>query len=446
MEEQLDDLNKEHGDIYVWRMGTQVMVFLHSYEMCKEAFARQEFTHRPDWLFFNPSNEKVALGVGGSNGPHWHTNRRFTLRQLKNQGMGKSTLVSGIHEQANMLIGKFQEQAGKSAAVPYAIRVAVVNVIWHMVASITYDVDDPKLKEFMQLMDDFGEMTYYSTFLDIFPWLRNIPGFLKNRLFALDQVEITDQKFMNYFYEVIKEHKSSLDPENPRDLIDSYLLDTEGMEQEEVIRSDKDLALLIFDLFFAGSETTYSTLTFAMYYLAAFPEAQRKLQEEIDRALPGDVLPTLEDRASLPYLEAVLHEVLRMTSLVPGGVQHCANRDTHFAGYTIPKGSIINTAAASIHYDSRYWDRPESFLPERWLDEEGKFCAKKEGFLPFGVGKRVCLGESLARMELFILAVAVFKNFTISPPPGTLLDVTPSPTQPMFHVPRKQDIYVTARK
>lgn len=61
--------------------------------------------------------------------------------------------------------------------------------------------------------------------------------------------------------------------------------------------ADKDLALLIFDLFFAGSETTYSTLTFAMYYLAAFPEAQRKLQEEIDRALPGDVLPTLEDRA-----------------------------------------------------------------------------------------------------------------------------------------------------
>ncbi|XP_047471897.1 cytochrome P450 2L1-like [Penaeus chinensis] len=445
MEEQLVDLNKEHGDIYIWRIGTQVMVFLHSYEMCKEAFARQEFTNRPDWSLFN-SNEKVALGVVGSNGIHWHTNRRFTLRQLKDQGMGKSMLVSGIHEQAEMLIGKLREQAGKQKPVPYAIRVAVVNVIWHMVAGKTYDVDDPKLKEFVELMDEFNDYSQYNAILDLFPWLKIIPDFIKNRLFSLDKMNSADKKFMDYFYEVIEEHKTSLDPDNPRDLIDGYLLEMQGAEQEEVVRSEKDLALLIFDLFFAGSETTSSTLTFAMYYLAAFPEVQRKLQEEIDRVLPDGDLPTLEDRARLPYLEGVIHEVLRMSSLIPGGVQHCATRDTHFAGYTIPKGSIINSAAASIHFDSRYWDQPEKFLPERWLDKDGKFCTKREGFLPFGVGKRVCLGESLARMETLIFFAAVFKNFTISSPPGILLDITPNPNQPMFHIPRKQDIYITERK
>ncbi|XP_042884301.1 cytochrome P450 2L1-like [Penaeus japonicus] len=445
MEEQLLDLNKEHGDIYVWRMGTQVMVFLHSYEMCKEALGRQDFVNRPDWQFFT-FGEKVALGVGGSNGSLWHSNRRFTLRQLKDQGMGKSRLVSSVHEQTKMLLGNVRQQVGKSGPVPHAIRVAVVNVIWHMVAGITYDVDDAKLKGFLQLMDNFNDYSFYTTILDMFPWLGHLPLSLKNRLFYLDQEEIFKERFMEYFYELIEEHRSSMDPENPRDLMDAYLMEMrEAPEREEVARSEKDLAILILDLFFAGSETTTSTLTFIMYYLAVFPEAQRKLQQEIDRVLPDGALATLEDKARLPYTEAVIHEVLRMSSLVPGGVQHCASKDTQFAGYTIPKGSIINYAIASVHYDPRYWKQPEKFMPERWLDAEGKFNTKKEGFLPFGVGKRVCLGESLARMELLIFTAAVFQNFNISSPPGSPLDITPDPKQPMFHLPRNQNIYITAR-
>lgn len=445
MEEQIVDLHKKHGSIVIWRMGCQLMVFISDYQQAKEAMAKSEFANRPDWDMFT-FLEELPLGVGSSNGAHWHANRRFTLRQLRDLGMGKSKLVTGVQEQARKLVERLKEQANEPKPVPHAMKVAVVNVIWQMVAGKMFDMDDKRMKEFDKLLEDLNAATFALGVRDFFPGLKYLPKFVQNRVFGLDRLEEFKEKFFIYFDELIQEHKASLDPDNPGDLIDAYLLEMkEGSGSPDVVRSERDLALLTLDLFFAGSETTTNTLTFMVQYLAMHSEIQTTMQREIDELLPKGTLATLEDRARLPYTEAVLHEVLRLSSLLPIGAQHSATKDMHFGGYLIPKGSAICTSAMLMHADPRYWEKPEALKPERWLDENGKFTTKKEGFLPFGSGKRVCLGESLARMELLIFATAMLQSLSFAPPKGSTLDVTADPAVPMFHTPRKQDICITVR-
>nr|XP_053646592.1 cytochrome P450 2L1-like [Cherax quadricarinatus] len=97
------------------------------------------------------------------------------------------------------------------------------------------------------------------------------------------------------------------------------------------------------------------------------------------------------------------------------------------------------------HEDPNYWQNPHKFNPSRFLDDSGKFVSQKEGFFPFGTGRRQCLGESLARMELFIFSAALLQNFTFSPPAMTHIDLSPQ-TLPLSQFPKYQDILITIRK
>ncbi|KAG0711432.1 Cytochrome P450 2L1 [Chionoecetes opilio] len=136
---------------------------------------------------------------------------------------------------------------------------------------------------------------------------------------------------------------------------------------------------------------------------------------------------------------------MRKSCLVPIGLQHVAEKDTTVGGHFIPKGAVLNGTIFTIHHDTRYWDNPDEFLPERWLNDEGKFVTKKEGFLPFGIGKRQCLGESLARMELFVFTTTLLQRLSFASPQGKTLNLHHDTTNPFFHLPLVQDILVSVR-
>lgn len=445
LEEHLQDLHKQHGNIYTWRMGSQVIVFLHDYKMLRDAFASTDFVDRPNWQLFT-MNEVPVKGLVGSNGLVWHNNRRFALRQLRDLGMGKSKLVAAVHTQAEMLIEEFRKQAGRADKVPHATKVAVVNIVWQMIGSIQFKVTDERFKRFQRLIDGVFESMRRMAILDLFPWINSVfPDALVTWICRRDVVKITLDSFSAYFEEVIDEHKATLDKDNPRDLIDAYIIEMEKDNPDSTC-SKRDLVLLIFDLFNAGTQTTDNMLTWMIFYLANHPKVQERMLREIDEVLPRGTLPILEDKPRLPYTEAVVHESLRKASLVSLGAQHIATRDTQLGGYSIPKGTIITGSFFAMHDDPRYWDSPEEFRPERWLNAEGKFVAKKEGFMPFGSGKRQCVGEGLARMELFIFSVALVQNFSFAPPPGKKIDLRPVAFNPILHEPKgSEKVVVTVR-
>ncbi|XP_012509895.1 PREDICTED: vitamin D 25-hydroxylase isoform X2 [Propithecus coquereli] len=172
----------------------------------------------------------------------------------------------------------------------------------------------------------------------------------------------------------------------------------------------ENLIFSVGELIIAGTETTTNVLRWAILFMALYPDIQGQVQKEIDLIISSSGKPSWNDKCKMPYTEAVLHEVLRFCNIVPLGIFHATSEDAVVRGYSIPKGTTVITNLYSVHFDEKYWKDPEVFYPERFLDGNGYFT-KKEALVPFSLGRRHCLGEQLARMEMFLFFTALLQRF-----------------------------------
>ncbi|KAK7888831.1 hypothetical protein WMY93_024391 [Mugilogobius chulae] len=219
------------------------------------------------------------------------------------------------------------------------------------------------------------------------------------------------EKIHEFISEEVENHKKDLDPSNPRDYIDSFIIEMQNRKDSDGGFDETNLAYCAMDLFLAGTETTSTTLQWTLIYLIKHPEVQEKVQAEIDRVIGQNRLPTMADRANLPYTDAVVHEVQRIGDIVPLNGLRLASKDTTLGGYFIPKGTSIMPMLHSVLFDKTEWETPDKFNPGHFLDKDGKF-RKRDALMPFSAGKRVCLGEGLAKMELFLFIVGLLQKFS----------------------------------
>lgn len=147
--------------------------------------------------------------------------------------------------------------------------------------------------------------------------------------------------------------------------------------------------------------------------MAKYPSVQDKLMEEIDSKLPKRALPSFSDRLKLPYAEAVVQEALRISTITPFGLFHDALEDTEIAGYQVPKGTLVIGNLYAVNNDPKVWESPHEFRPERFITQDGKFAAGENPVVPFGTGQRSCIGEGLARNQLFLFTLRIFQNFRV---------------------------------
>lgn len=148
----------------------------------------------------------------------------------------------------------------------------------------------------------------------------------------------------------------------------------------------------------------------------------------------------------MPYSEATLIEVLRLSSIAPLSITHRAMETVQFHGFTIPKDTLIIPNLYGVHHDQDIWGDPENFRPERFITEDEKINKKHEAFLAFSVGKRVCLGQSLVKDQLFLFLTSLVQKFHILTNP---LKPKPDPTQFTFSLlvlaPKSYDYILTER-
>ena len=123
----------------------------------------------------------------------------------------------------------------------------------------------------------------------------------------------------------------------------------------------------------------------------------------------GDKIINYADRAKMRYVNATLSELQRLGNIVTGS-PHAASEDMTLLGFFIPKGTMVQPNSYSALMDPKYWNEPNKFKPDRFLDEEGK-PIDYEALIPFGIGPRICLGEPLARMELFLVFANLIQKY-----------------------------------
>lgn len=178
---------------------------------------------------------------------------------------------------------------------------------------------------------------------------------------------------------------------------------------------------LLQDMVVGGSETTSNTVEFAMAEMMNKPETIKKAQKELDEIVGKDNINGLLELEEshilkLPYLQAVMKEVLRLHPVLPLMVPHCPNESTIVGNYTVPKGSRVFVNVWAIHRDPSIWENPLEFLPERFLNNTtnngkvvGDYSGNDFNYLPFGSGRRMCAGVTMAeRMVMFSLASLLY--------------------------------------
>ncbi len=167
--------------------------------------------------------------------------------------------------------------------------------------------------------------------------------------------------------------------------------------------------LLTINISISGTDTTSTFMEWVLIFLMTYPDIQAKVFREIQETLGGREA-TLQDRSRLPYVNCFIEEVGRVCQMVDLAGAHQVEEDTVFRGFLFPKGTQVFGDMSAVRTEPSYWKDTDEFRPERYLTAGGQFQAE-ERIAPFGVGKRRCMGEVLARAEAFLFTVGVVQNF-----------------------------------
>jgi cytochrome P450 len=212
-------------------------------------------------------------------------------------------------------------------------------------------------------------------------------------------------------YDIIHKRRASKDVGD--DLLG--ILIRASNEDDGTHMTDQQLRDEAITLFLAGHDTTSLTLTWGLYLLARHPRVAEALSRELDEVLAGRA-PTAADLPRLRYTEMVIREIMRLyPSAYVIGRQPITTCE--LGGYTVPAGATILMSQWAVHRDPRWYDEPEQFRPERWMEGKDR-NQPKFAYFPFGGGPRVCIGNHFALMEAVLVLASIARNWRVSVPAG----------------------------
>ena len=267
---------------------------------------------------------------------------------------------------------------------------------------------DPFVEKIKKLLKfDIFDPLFLS--VTLFPFLTPVFDALNVSLFPRDVIS-----FFTTSVERMKENRMKEKEKQRVDFL-QLMINSQNYKTKESHKALSDVEIVAQSVIFifAGYETTSSALSFALYLLAIHPDVQKKLQDEIDAALPNKAPATYDTLLQMEYLDMVVNETLRLYPIA-GRLERVCKTDVEINGLFIPKGTVVMIPTFALHKDPKYWPEPEEFRPERF-SKKNQDSINPYMYLPFGSGPRNCIGMRFALINMKVALVRVLQNFTVQP-------------------------------
>lgn len=335
---------------------------------------------------------------------------------LRRSGYGRIQMEEQIQGQLNELLDEIANYDEEPVWPGSFLALSVINVLWTFTAGKQMTRCDDQLKRLLELMKQRSQAFDMSGgWLNAMPFLR----FIAPEKTSYNLIKRFNAELYQFFMPIIEDHKKRFsDDKIDEDLIFAFINEMNKATDKNTNFTDTQLVMIILDLFIAGAQSTSNTLDFILMSMALYPSIQEKCHNVIDAALGCAQLPSLSDKSKLSYIEAVIFETQRYYNITSVTGPRRVLRETMLDGYVLPKNTTVLMGIETVHMDVDYWHDPYTFRPERFLDENNKII-NTERLVPFGQGRRRCLGEALARACLFTYTVGILQKFRVEIPAGT---------------------------
>nr|BAA06233.1 cytochrome P450 3A [Rattus norvegicus] len=404
------ECHKKYGKIWGLFDGQMPLFAITDTEMIKNVLVKECFSVFTNRRYFGPVGI-MGKAISVSKDEEWKRYRAllsptFTSGRLKE-------MFPVIEQYGDILVKYLRQEKGKPVPVKEVFGAYSMDVITSTSFGVNVDSlnnpKDPFVEKAKKLLRiDFFDPLFLSVVL--FPFLTPVYEMLNICMFPKDSIE-----FFKKFVYRMKETRLDSVQKHRVDFLQLMMNahnDSKDKESHTAL-SDMEITAQSIIFIFAGYEPTSSTLSFVLHSLATHPDTQKKLQEEIDRALPNKAPPTYDTVMEMEYLDMVLNETLRLYP-IGNRLERVCKKDVEINGVFMPKGSVVMIPSYALHRDPQHWPEPEEFRPERF-SKENKGSIDPYVYLPFGNGPRNCIGMRFALMNMKLALTKVLQNFSFQP-------------------------------
>ncbi|CAK8679361.1 cytochrome P450 2J2-like [Clavelina lepadiformis] len=407
--------SKDYGSIMSVRMGDKTWVVLNDYDSMYEAFVEKQnkSSSRPLIPLVNQYNQGLGL-ASVKFGDFFKAQRAFGEKVLRGAGIGAKTIEERVIVEAEFLVDAIQAHDGKAFVPRLLFDKASCNVLWSILFGARADYNDEGLNKLIfalrkTVMDKPGFAAKAISLMGLMSNLINFPFFKR----------INEENVQNFrdligvCEEVIEKHKESYSEDDVRGFVDAYVKEVKNNTPHHTY---EQLVQYMRELYTAGGQTTSGMLSWGLLCMVHYPQTQKKLRKEINKVI-GDGQVNTSSKASMPYTNAFIQELMRFRTMVIFTIPHETTEDMELKEFKIPKGTTVVGNIWGVNNHPKYWKHADKFDPERFIDENGDFI-KSDHVVSFGIGgPRDCIGYHVAQLEIFIMLVSMVRKFEFLPDP-----------------------------
>ncbi|XP_056408163.1 cytochrome P450 1A1-like isoform X2 [Hyla sarda] len=428
----LTEMRKTYGDVFLIKLGMMPVVVVSGFQTVKQVLGKQgeQFADRPNMHSFSLLADGKSMTFSEKYGETWKIHKKIMRNALRTLSKSEANslnfscrLEEYVCAEASDLVKTIQLSKDHGGFDPSPLIVlTVANVVCALCFGKRYSHNDQEFLRIIEFDNDIRKISGAGLLADFIPVFKYFPSS------GLKELKKFLRSFNDFIAKSVQDHFGSHDENNIRDITDALikLCNSRNNIDKNYKLSNEQIISTVNDIFGAGFDTISSALLWCMVYLLKYPEMQEKIQKEIDEVIGTSRSPRFEDRKDFHYTEAFINEVLRHASFVPFTIPHCTTLDTSLNGYFLPKDTCVFINMYQVNHDPAVWSDADLFIPERFLDEyEHIDKSVIEKVFIFGMGVRKCIGEDVARNEMFIFLTSILQHLKLVKDPKNDVDLTP---------------------